>query len=223
MEEETVINNTREAAYYVDPIPHPYESIYGYKKHGFFVHRLKPGEAFDRSHHNSGTAYGYIKEERVGDENGNVVTVVFYSRMDSWRSSGKLRFFASPEALLIAMGKTPIVNRGNTEEAKAKLDKLGRQSPNATLPMMYLGNVELNPAAALEYRANPMKALPAPNGANPKELADSIVKLITDSWSKTPAPKKKARKAKKAAPKPRAPAKKIVKKSAVKKKTKSRR
>ncbi len=222
MDEAIVTNTGRGMAYYVDPIPVPYKSIYGYQKHGFNVYLLAPGETFSRGMRK----YGFIKEERVGDENGNVVTVVFYSRMDEWRDSGKLRFFASPEALLIAMGKTPIVNRGNTDQAKAKLDRLGHQSPNATPPMMYLGNVELNPQALPDLRGAPLLALPSP-------LLDeqAIIKAVTDKLTEgfreiaanraaatVSAPKKKAKKAKKAKTTSRASAKKAVKKKAKKSK-----
>src|SRR3989304_1016326 len=66
-----------------------YTSIYGYPKRRLYIHQLSsPGEALTMDNR-----CGFIKEERIFDEAGNVVNTVFYEK-NGWRAHGTTRFFA---------------------------------------------------------------------------------------------------------------------------------
>jgi hypothetical protein len=158
--EEQVINTTRQVAYHVGEVQ-PYQSIYGYPKRRRYVYRLKPGESPEGSGswRNPGNCIGYVKEERIADENGNVVTTVFYEK-NGWRKHGLVRFYASPEALLIGCGLTPVLGLGDKADATAKIKELSQQVPEDTPPLLLLGNVQPNGALMLTHDKTP--ALPAP-------------------------------------------------------------
>jgi hypothetical protein len=76
--------------------PKEYVSMYGYSKRGFYVYLASDTE-FDN-------AIGFIKEERVIGVDGKTVGLAYYTRTGGWRNNGQERFFASPEALIIAFG-----------------------------------------------------------------------------------------------------------------------
>ena len=73
--------------------PVGYTSVYGYQKRKFPVF----GED------QSAGAIGYIKEEIILGDDGKEVAKTYYTR-SSWRNHGQLRFFESPEALIIGYG-----------------------------------------------------------------------------------------------------------------------
>ena len=69
-----------------------YRSIYGYQKY-----RVKVLDA------NTGDTLGEIKEEVTPGVPGQADITVYYEK-NRWRDQGKLRFYQSPEALIIACG-----------------------------------------------------------------------------------------------------------------------
>lgn len=76
--------------------PEEYTSIYGYQKNRLPV-RVVNADGTD------GETVGWIKEEVVPDENGNIRGRVYYER-NGWKKQGQLRFYSSPAALLAAVG-----------------------------------------------------------------------------------------------------------------------
>lgn len=72
--------------------PIDYTSCYGYPKVRYQIVRVSDG-----------AVVGHAKEERVPDQDGLVCTKVYYTR-DIGRDYGMLRFYASPEALIIGFG-----------------------------------------------------------------------------------------------------------------------
>jgi hypothetical protein len=72
--------------------PIPYVSIYGYDKRRLPILRA-----------DDGTVVGHAKEEIVKGEDGQEVSRTFYTR-DINRNPGMLRFYASPEALIVGFG-----------------------------------------------------------------------------------------------------------------------
>lgn len=70
----------------------PYTSIYGYAKYRIPV--------FDAE---TGAEAGWIKEEVTPGIPGQPDITAYYER-NGWRPPGKLRFYQSPEALIIAFG-----------------------------------------------------------------------------------------------------------------------
>lgn len=164
---ERIVNTSEKTAYYVGD-PQDYRSMYGYKKRWYAVHAVKPGQTAG----SADAKVGCIKEEAIADENGDVVTVVFYTK-DFVRPSGMIRFFASPEALLIAFGLQPLIGRSEEEQkiAQKKVKALTETKPSERPVMMFLGNVEMNqdllPPPEKQYTrqlhmAQPPKLLPAP-------------------------------------------------------------
>jgi hypothetical protein len=78
-----------------------YTSMYGYPKNRFPVYEI--GESGGE-----GQNVGEIKEERVIGADGQVATMCYYEK-NRWRSHGKDRFYASCEALILAVGGTMYV------------------------------------------------------------------------------------------------------------------
>lgn len=150
-----IVNTRREPVYVVGDAEN-YRSIYGYPKRWYKVHRLEPGEELRENH----PVHGYIKEERIGDEHGNVVTTVFYEK-NGWRRNGLIRFYASPEALLIACGKLPLYGRGEADiAANRKVAEVSQTPPAETPPIFLLGD----PQPILKGLPAPStKALSAPS------------------------------------------------------------
>lgn len=74
-----------------------YTSIYGYKKNRIEVTK-HVGESDEEGIH-----AGSIKQEPVVGANGVVTGYVYYER-NGWKKHGQLRFYATPDALLEAMG-----------------------------------------------------------------------------------------------------------------------
>ena len=93
-----------------------YTSMYGYQKNRLAV----VGE--------SGDTVGYIKEEIVLDEAGDEASRIYYTR-NGWRPSGAKRFFASPEALVIAYG-----GQIDRTKKKAATTKPARPAANKKKP-----------------------------------------------------------------------------------------
>src|SRR5690606_2070841 len=120
---DEIVNNSRQVVYAVDGNV-KYRSIYGYPKRLIKVCKLQPGQFLN----DQTPAFGYIKEERILDEHGDVVTTVFHEK-NGWRNVGNVRFYASPEALLIACGLLPILGRGNDEKAQLKARGVSQQPP----------------------------------------------------------------------------------------------
>jgi hypothetical protein len=69
-----------------------YQSIYGYAKFRYPVIEIATGSVF-----------GSIKEEVTQGIPGQPDITVYYEK-NRWRDHGKLRFYQSPEALILALG-----------------------------------------------------------------------------------------------------------------------
>lgn len=179
-----IVNTRREPVYVVGDAEN-YRSIYGYPKRRYRVHKLEPGEALKRNH----DVHGYIKEERILDEHGNVVTTVFYEK-NYWRKDGLVRFYASPEALLIACGLIPLFGRSDDVEANRKASEISQEKPADTPPIFLLGD----PQPILKGLPAPSrKALPAPN-RKPKAKKKTLARRSAKSKKATSRkPKNKSR------------------------------
>lgn len=74
-----------------------YPSIYGYPKRGLKVYRAT--ETGER-----GAYFGFIKEEPVPGEDGNLAGCVYYTKDRRLQTKNAPRFYASPMALITAAG-----------------------------------------------------------------------------------------------------------------------
>lgn len=114
----TLLNGTREPRWVVGEAV-DYGSIYGYPKRKIMVYRINPGQVAGQAEKE------YVKEELIVNENGEIAGVCYY-RGSFNRPSGKLRFYSSPEAFLIACGNqlmdtgepNPTKKRGVKRKAK---------------------------------------------------------------------------------------------------------
>ncbi len=96
--------------------PKQYTSIYGYPKQGFYVYKATDS---DQQY-----PIGFIKEERVLGDDGKEVGRMYYER-NGWRNQGQQRFYATPEALVVAFGgtlarKTGLVKKPRLAKATPK-------------------------------------------------------------------------------------------------------
>jgi hypothetical protein len=196
---EQIVNNSRQTVYLVGDA-REYRSVYGYPKRIYDVHRLQPGARVGES-----TRIGGIKEERIADENGQIVTTVVYEK-NNWRNRGLIRFYASPEALLIACGLTPLYKRGDTTQATEMIAEASQQKPKDTPPIFSLADVQ-NTQLALPP---PPAALPRPSDKIITGLQQALEYLQGDiavgavtgrTYSRRSPVTEKAKKAKKAAKK----------------------
>lgn len=167
-----------------------YRSIYGYPKRIIKVHHVtSPGQPIS-----SAQVVGGIKEERIFDETGNVVGTCFYEK-NGWRRSGTVRFFATPEALLIACGKTPVVGLPlePQEEAHERAVELSQVKPIDQVPQLPVTHPLLLLAA-------PTKVLTSagvtrkPRRKPAAKKAKSSRKKKARGWKPSKQPKRKVKK-----------------------------
>ena len=100
-----------------------YASIYGYPKFRYPVIEVSTGQAL-----------GLIKEEVTPGIPGQPDITVYYEK-NRWRDHGKLRFYQSPEALVLALGGQIDTSRLSSPEpepeVKAVIKRNATKAPTA--------------------------------------------------------------------------------------------
>jgi hypothetical protein len=101
--------------------PVDYGSIYGYKKKKYPVIGTESEQTI-----------GFVKEEAVVGQNGKGVGLVYYTR-DLYRKCGQLRFYESPQAVIVAFGG---------QIAKGKVTRMKPATPRARAAAAKPGRVK---------------------------------------------------------------------------------
>ena len=149
--------------------PIDYTSCYGYPKVRYQIVRVSDG-----------VVVGHAKEERVPDVDGVVATKVYYTR-DIGRNYGMLRFYTSPEALIIGFGGKvsewqglkPVVGDGMTLKNAPKSDPAGDSLAarvTALEDKVFLGKLP-KVRAKLKAKVKVRKAVAKPPARRVKKLA----------------------------------------------------
>jgi hypothetical protein len=128
-----------------------YASIYGYQKFRYPVIDVETGQEL-----------GLIKEEVTPGIPGQPDIAVYYEK-NRWRLHGKLRFYQSPEALVLALGGKIDTSRLSPPEPEPA-DKPIIRRTSETIKRQALGSLKKVPTVRRKKTAKPVrqKALKKP-------------------------------------------------------------
>lgn len=122
--------------------PVEYESIYGHPKRRFPVFSVDPHTGVQ------GDCIGWIKQEPLADEMGNLAGFAYYTK-EGWRNNGQFRFYASPEALLAAYGMAVFAGEVLGAEGMKQLsDSMAEAATNGEPDQPYNQTTDITNAAA---------------------------------------------------------------------------